>query len=281
MGSALAAAYPGPYPLGMESEICFEHVSFHYGESPPGENVFTDLSLNLPCGITSLVGQNGCGKSTFLLLTGGALLPERGTVRIRGQDTAGLRDENARHRVASIIYQNLEFETDKPIGELLNEVHALGFRKKKSSDFVRELIEVFELAPFLGRRTHEVSKGELQRTILVFSLLYGSPVLLMDEPIFALQDSQKDRVMHYLCSHVRVNGLCLLYSLHELDLSKMYSDYLLLFPPGAPPELGKTEDMFTREKIEKAYQVPFVMLRRKEEVFRQQLVDADRARRGK
>jgi ABC-type cobalamin/Fe3+-siderophores transport system ATPase subunit len=265
----------------METEICFEHVSFHYDESPPGENVFTDLTLELPRGITSLVGQNGCGKSTFLLLTGGALLPEQGIVRIRGEDTAGLRDENVRHRIASIIYQNLEFETDKPIGELLNEVHALGFREEKSSDFVRELIEVFELAPFLGRRTQEVSKGELQRTILAFSLLYGSPVLLMDEPIFALEDSQKDRVMNYLCSHVRVNGLCLLYSLHELDLSKRYSDFLLLFPPGAPPELGKTEDMFTREKIEKAYQVPFVMLRRKEEVFRQQLMDADRARRGK
>ena len=265
----------------METEICFDHVSFRYEESPPGENLFTDLTLDLPRGITSLVGQNGCGKSTFLLLTAGALLPEQGTVRIRGEDTAGLRDENARHRIASIIYQNLEFETDKPIGELLNEVHALGFRKEKSSDFVRELIEVFELAPFLGRRTQEVSKGELQRTILAFSLLYGSPVLLMDEPIFALEDSQKDRVMNYLCSHVRVNGLCLLYSLHELDLSKRYSDFLLLFPPGARPELGKTEDMFTREKIEKAYQVPFVMLRRKEEVFRQQLMDADRARRGK
>ncbi len=281
MGLALASVSTGPYPLGMETEIRFEHVSFHYDESPPGEKVFTDLTLDLPRGIISLVGQNGCGKSTFLMLAGGVLLPNEGSVHIRGQDTAALQDEGARHRVASIIYQNLEFETEKPIGELLNDVHALGFRESKNPEFVRELIEVFELAPFLGRRTQEVSKGELQRTILAFSLLYGSPLLLMDEPIFALEDSQKDRAMRYLCNHARENGLCLLYSLHELDLSQRYSDFLLLFPPGAPPQMGRTGDMFTREKIEEAYQVPFVMLRRKEELFRQRLIDADRARRGR
>jgi iron complex transport system ATP-binding protein len=264
---------------GMESEIGFQHVSFHYEEPGAEGEVFTDLTLDLPMGVTSLVGQNGCGKSTFLLLAGGVLLPSQGVVRLRGEDTANLREERERHRIASIVYQNLEFETEKPIGELLHEVHSLGFRESRSSDFVRELIGVFELAPFLGRRTQEVSKGELQRTILAFSLLYGSPILLMDEPIFALEDSQKERVMKYLCSYVRENHLCLLYSLHELDLSQRYSDYLLLFPPGSHPQLGRTQDMFTRERIEQAYQVPFVMLRRKEEVFRRQLMDAERARR--
>jgi iron complex transport system ATP-binding protein len=278
--------------LGMESErgedlpgqraVGFEHVSFHYEDDEPGagQDIFSDLTREVPAGVTSLVGQNGCGKSTFLLLAAGALLPTKGTVRLRGEDTANLRDEEERHRIASIVYQNLEFETEKPIGELLHEVHSRGFRKDKSADFVRELIDVFELAPFLGRRTQEVSKGELQRTILAFSLLYGSPILLMDEPIFALEDPQKERVMKYLCAYVRKNHLCLLYSLHELDLSQRYSDFLLLFSPGAQPQIGRTEDMFTRDKIEQAYQVPFVMLRRKEEVFRRRLMEAAQARQG-
>jgi ABC-type cobalamin/Fe3+-siderophores transport system ATPase subunit len=264
----------------MDAAIRFEHVSFHHRESPAGERVFTDVTLHLPLGVTSLVGQNGVGKSTFLLLAGGVLLPNEGEIYLLGQDTSTLRPEEKRHRLVSIVYQNLEFETEKPIGELLWEVNATGFHEQKGADFVGDLIDVFELAPFLGRRTQEVSKGELQRTILAFSLLYGSPVLLMDEPIFALEDAQKERVMSYLCRYVRRNGLCLIYSLHELDLSQRHSDFLLLFPPRAHPQLGRTQDMLTREKIEEAYQVPFVMLRKKEEVFRQRLIDADRRRRG-
>ncbi len=263
----------------MEAVIRFEHVSFSHEESRPGEEVFTDITLDIPPGVTSLVGQNGAGKSTFLMLAGGVLLPNAGKVFLQGQDTAELRDEEKRHRLASIVYQNLEFETEKPIGELLQEVYEAGFHQQKSADFVTELVEVFELAPFLGRRTQEVSKGELQRTILVFSLLYGSPILLMDEPIFALEDGQKERVMTYVCQYVRRKGLCLLYSLHELDLSERHSDFLLLFQARGHPRLGRTADMFTRENIEEAYQVPFVMLRKKEEVFRQRLIDADRARR--
>lgn len=264
----------------MEPAIRFENVSFRYEESRPGEDVFTDITLDLPPGVVSLVGQNGAGKSTFLMLAGGVLTPTKGKVFLLGHDTADLRDEEKRHSLASIVYQNLEFDTEKPIGELLNEVHAAGFHQEKSAGFISELANVFQLAPFLGRKTQEVSKGELQRTILVFSLLYGSPILLMDEPIFALEDAQKERVMTYLCGYVRRNGLCLLYSFHELDLSQRHSDFLLLFQARGHPQLGRTPDMFTREKIEEAYQVPFVMLRRKEEVFRQRLIDADRARRG-
>ncbi|HUI70705.1 MAG TPA: ABC transporter ATP-binding protein [Spirochaetia bacterium] len=262
--------------IRVSAEIRFQQVSFLY---EPQRQIFSGLTLDLPAGITSLVGQNGVGKSTFLLLAGGVILPESGSVFVRGHDTSALFDEEQRHLLVSFVPQNLEFETERPIGSLLDEVYASGCHRSRSGGFVSELIEVFELASFLGRRTQEVSKGELQRTILAFSLLYGSPVLLLDEPIFALEDAQKERVMAYLCDYARRHGLCLLYSVHELDLSQRFSDYLLLFPPGAHPRFGRTPEMFTREKIEEAYQVPYVMLRRKEEIFRQRLIDADRAKR--
>jgi len=263
----------------MSAQVRFENVSFRYPEDEAGRDVLSGVTLDVPAGVISLIGQNGTGKSTFLMLAGGVILPTSGTVRIRGADTAGLRDEEQRHRLVSIVYQNLEFETEQPIGELLESVYAAGFHSERRSDFIPELIDVFELRPFLGRKTQEVSKGELQRTILAFSLLYGSPVLLMDEPVFALEDYQKERVMEFLCAYARKNGLCLAYSAHELDLSRKYSDFLLLFPPGAHPQFGPTGEMFTRERIEKAYEVPFVMLRQKEELFRRRLIDADLARR--
>jgi len=262
----------------MEREIVFQEVSFRY---PDGEaDVFTGLDLTLPRGIVSLVGQNGTGKSTLLLLASGRLLPTRGKVFIRGRDTRDLADETERQKLVSFIYQNMEFDTEESIGRLLAFVHANGLHAPGGEDpvTVAELVEVFELGAILGRRTQEVSKGELQRTILAFSLLYGSPLVAMDEPIFALESHQKQKAMDYLTRRARQEGMSLYYSVHELDISRKYSDSILLFSREAAPRLGRTAEIFTRETIEKAYEVPFDMLKRREELYRKYLVELLRVR---
>jgi iron complex transport system ATP-binding protein len=262
----------------MEKEIVFQGVSFRY---PDGEaDIFTGLDLTLPQGIVSLVGQNGTGKSTLLLLASGRLLPTHGKVLIRGRDTRELADETERQKLVSFIYQNMEFDTEETIGKLLAFVHTNGLNAPGGGDPVAmaELVEVFELGAILGRRTQEVSKGELQRTILAFSLLYGSPLIAMDEPIFALESYQKQRAMDYLARRARQEEMSLYYSVHELDISQKYSDYILLFSREAAPRLGRTAEIFTRETIEKAYEVPFDMLKRREELYRKYLVELLRVR---
>lgn len=252
--------------------IVFDRVSFRYPETDT--DVFTDLSITLPSGIVSLVGQNGTGKSTLLLLAAGSLLPTSGSVRIMGTDTRELVDEEERHKVVSFVYQNMEFETEEPIRDLLSFVYETGGHKKRDPGFIPELTEVFELSPFLDRRTQEVSKGELQRTILAFSLLFGSPVVMMDEPIFALEDYQKRRAMDYICRYTKKEGVSLYYSVHELEISENYSESLLLFSRGKEPRLGPTAELFTRDTIEHAYEVPLFMLKKREELYRQLLVEA-------
>jgi iron complex transport system ATP-binding protein len=255
----------------MQAEIVFESVSFRYPDETA--DVITKLDLSIPAGIVSLVGQNGTGKSTVLLLASGRLLPTEGRVLIRGRDTRELRDEQERQELVSFIYQNMEFESEEPIGRLLAFVRENGLRADSPSNPIPELVEVFELAAVLGRRTHEVSKGELQRTILAFSLLYGSPIIAMDEPIFAMEDHQKQRVMDYLTARSRKEGVSLYYSVHELDISQKFSDSILLFGRNGQPRLGRTADIFTRETIEQAYEVPFDMLKKREELFRKYLVE--------
>lgn len=255
----------------MSSEIVFEHVTFRYPEAD--RDVFSGLDLRIPPGLVSLVGQNGTGKSTLLLLASGRLLPTEGRVLVRGVDTRTLSDENARQALVSFIYQNMEFETEERIGELLRFVHRNGLLDQSAPDPVPELIEVFELKPVLRRRTQEVSKGELQRTILAFSLLYGSPILVMDEPIFALEDRQKTAAMEFLAGRARSGAVSLYYSVHELDISEKYSDTLLLFSREGTLAIGPTREIFTRETIEKAYEVPFTLLKKREELYRRYLVE--------
>jgi ABC-type cobalamin/Fe3+-siderophores transport system ATPase subunit len=252
-------------------------VSFYHPESQT--LVFNRLSLEVPAGVTTLVGQNGAGKSTFLLLAAGLLHPVEGTVRLLGMDTASLGEEQERQRWVSFIYQNMEFETNEPIGDLMEYVHAHGFLAGEHTELVEELVGVCELEPVKGRRLQNLSKGELQRAIIAFSVLYGSRVLMMDEPIFALEDHQKTRIMDFLVRYVHERQMSLLYSVHELELSRQYSDHLLLFRREGAPEIGPTAELFTRENIEDAYQVPFTMLKARERLFRRFLLDHARPRR--
>jgi iron complex transport system ATP-binding protein len=260
-----------PANPSSRTEIRLENVSFYYPETE--QLVFNDLSIDLPRGIATLVGQNGTGKSTLLLLAAGILLPVEGTVFIRGIDTRNLREEQERQRHVSFVYQNMEFETEESIGDLLEYVHENGFHETKDPDLISELVEVCELEKVLGKKTQEVSKGELQRTIVAFSLLYGSKILMMDEPIFAMEDYQKHRIMKYLAEYASSRDLSLYYSVHELDISEKYSDYLLLFHKNGRIELGPTGELYNRRNIEEAYEVPYIMLKRKEAIYREALRD--------
>jgi len=100
----------------------------------------------------------------------------------------------------------------------------------------------------------------------------------MDEPIFALEDRQKERALEYPCAYARREDVGLYFSLHELELSRRYSDHLLLFRRGEPPLLGPTAELFTRETIERAYEVPYDMLKRREALYRKLLTDTLRVR---
>ena len=251
------------------SPIIFEKVSFQYPQAE--KPVFEGFSLEFAAGVTSIVGQNGTGKSTLLLLAAGALLPTSGTVWLHGINTAELRDETVRQRYVSFIFQNMEFETEEPVGALLEYVAAHGFSADRRPAVIAQMIEAFQLTSFLDRKTQELSKGELQRAILAFSLLYGTPTIIMDEPIFALEEPQKQRALQFLNEFARQSQLNIYYTMHELALSQQYSASSLLLSPHQPPRYGGTADVLTREHIERAYNAPLTFLKSKEHLYREAL----------
>jgi iron complex transport system ATP-binding protein len=251
------------------AEIIFDKVNFTYPDSDC--HVFSDFSVALPGGLVSLIGQNGTGKSTLMLLAGGVLLPDAGRVLVLGTDTIGLRDEVVRQRFVSIICQNLEFETTDPIGALLEYVYEHGFHERKDPVFLGELVRAFELSECIGRKTQEISKGELQRTILAFSFLYGSRIIMMDEPVFSLEQRQKIAAFEFIAEYVKRTGTSVYYSAHELEISERFSDKLVIFSKHGGIETGPTRELLTRERIEAAYEAPLSTLKQKEAIFREYL----------
>lgn len=275
------------------SFLKFNDVTFTYpqvegdldseGKQIVPQSVFEHFSAEFPEGVfLSLVGQNGCGKTTFLMLASGRIKPLSGNVELLGKNPATLSEEQ-KTSLASIIYQNMEFETDEKVKNLLLSVYKNGSLKGKTSgirdnskDFLEEVTEVFELEEILEHSLVHISKGEIQRVILAFSLLYGSPAIFMDEPMFAMEERQKEKSLSYLKEFVKKTGTTIYCSMHELDLTKKYADLVLLFYPNRDMSLGTPDEVLTAEDLEKAYNIPAAMLKEKETLNREQLVEIAR-----
>lgn len=267
----------------------FNDVTFTYppvegdldenGKQIEPKPVFEHFSAQLPKGFVSFVGQNGCGKSTLMLLASGRLSPTGGTVSLLGQNPANLPEEE-KNLLASVIYQNMEFETEDKVSELLSFVYQNGALKGKAKairdtteggDLLGEVIDVFELKNVLEHPLTKLSKGEIQRVLLAFGILYGSASLFMDEPLFAMENYQKENALAYLKEFVHKTGTTIYISMHELDLTKKYADTVLLFYPNRNMALGTPEEVLTRDEVEKAYGVPYAMLKDHENLSREYL----------
>jgi ABC-type cobalamin/Fe3+-siderophores transport system ATPase subunit len=256
----------------MSELLRFSKVVFGYREDEPP--VFSGLDVSVPAGVNALLGANGSGKTTFMLLAGGRLLPKEGLVRLLDRDTTQLQDETLRNHYASFVYQNMEFETEEPVGDLMEFVFENGYHAEGSRRLLEDARRELELESFLHQRTQELSKGELQRTIVGFSILYGSKLVILDEPVFAVEPGRQERAFEFLTGFAAEFGTSVYYSAHNLELTRKYSDHMLLFSKGGGMQLGATEELFSRETIEAAYKVPFDMLYRKDYLHRQMLSQA-------
>lgn len=239
--------------------------------------IFDHFSAELPTGFVSLVGPNASGKSTFMLLAAGRVLPQEGTVQLLGRDTRSI-DESERDKLASYIYQNMELDTDQKTAELLDYVYKNGSlggaafgALDERKDFLEEVKEVFELQDLLDKKFNALSKGQLQRALTAFSLLYGSKSVFMDEPFFALEERQKESAIKYLKEFCAAKDVTVYISMHELDLTKKYADTVMLFYPNHDIDLGSAAEVLTDQALEKSYDVPASMLKQSEELSREQI----------
>lgn len=267
--------------------ITFNNVHFSYPalEGDVDENgkpieppvIFDHFSAEIPSGFVSLVGPNGSGKSTFMLLASGRVLPGDGKIWLFGNETS-LLDENARNELASFIYQNMEFDTDDKVNELLEYVYQNGMLKgsaagiqHKDENLLDEIKKVFELENLLSKKLNGLSKGEMQRVLIGFSLLYGSKSVFMDEPLFACEESQKESALKYFRDFSKETGTTIYISMHELELTKKYAETVMLFYPNHDIDLGTPEEVMTDADLEKAYGIPVSMLKHSEIMTREQI----------
>ena len=271
----------------MSDTTCIEFSDVSFAYPPDGskdENgtviipppVFDHFTGSIPAGFTSLIGPNGSGKSTFMMLASGRIAPDAGKILLFGQDIAAL-DEQKKNLLASVIYQNMEFESDDKVSSLLAYVYSNGTLKgnanaiNKGASLLDEVIEVFELEKLLDHGLRQLSKGEIQRVLLAFSMLYGSASVFMDEPLFAMEWQQKKNALSYIRDYAEQTKTAIFISMHELDLTREYAQRVLLFHPNRDMDYGTPAEVMTNEDLEKAYGVPVAMLKKSEDMTRETL----------
>ena len=267
--------------------LVFNDVSFKYppieGDLDENENqvipsfIFEHFSAQLPEGFTSIIGPNGCGKSTLMLLASGRLKCETGNVFLYGIDPVSLEEES-KNLLASVIYQNMEFETEDKVSDLLKQVFENGGYKGEMlsltgnfNSLYDEVIFVFELKDELDKELKNLSKGQMQRVLLAFSVLYGSKSIFMDEPLYAMEDNQKEKSLEYLAELCKSFNVSIYISMHELDLTRKYAQNVLLMKPNRDMVLGTPEEVMTSDELESAYGVPASMLKHQESMTRDNL----------
>ncbi len=264
------------------SFIDFDDVTFSYtpveGDLDADGNqiippvLFDHFTASLPSSFVSIIGPNACGKTTLMLLASGRLKPSRGKVQLFGQDLSTIQDENEKNLLSSFIYQNMEFEQDDTLDALLHQVYESGAHVPRDG-FLKEIVAAFELGNSTTRKLNGLSKGEIQRTLLAFSVLYGSKSIFMDEPMFAMEQRQKEASLEFLRDYSQKNKVPVYISMHELELSRKYAQDVLLIYPNRDMSFGSPEEVLIPEDLEKAYGIPAALLKDSEKLTRKHLVE--------
>ncbi len=211
-----------------------------------------DAAFSAPTpGVTVLFGASGSGKSTVLSIVAGLLRPQAGRVALDGLallDTAAGVDVPAERRRCGVVFQDakllphLSVETNLRYGARRAPRGAMG-------PGFAEVVELLGIAPLLRRRPRMLSGGERQRVALGRALLSRPRLLLMDEPLAALDGPRKAEILPFIERLRDVSGLPVLYVTHALDEVDRLADTLVLMEAGRVLAAGPLETLAARTDL--------------------------------
>ncbi|MCB1378139.1 MAG: ABC transporter ATP-binding protein [Alphaproteobacteria bacterium] len=204
------------------------------------------VSLSVKQGeFIALVGPSGCGKTTLLKQIAGFETATTGTISIEGRDMAGVP---AALRPTSMVFQKLALFPHMTVAQ--NIGFPLRLRKVPAGEIaqrVDEMITLMELKPiYLDRFPRALSGGEQQRVALARSMISSPKLLLLDEPLSALDVKLKKALQAELKRLHRSVGVTFVHVTHDLEEAMMLADRICVMRAGRILQLGEPSDIYYR-----------------------------------
>ncbi|GGL69195.1 ABC transporter ATP-binding protein [Halocalculus aciditolerans] len=209
-----------------------------------GATALDDVSLSVRDGeFFSLVGPSGCGKTTTLRAIAGLEPPTRGTIRFDGADVAGVPVEE---RGVGLVFQQYALFEHMTVAE--NVAYGLRFHDppdgSTEAERVADLLDLVDLAGFEERDPGELSGGQQQRVALARALAPGPDLLLLDEPMSALDARLRDRLRRNVKEIQRDLGVTTVYVTHDQAEALAVSDRVAVMHGGRVEQVGTPREVY-------------------------------------
>ena len=210
-----------------------------------GAPVVRDVSLEVAAGeFVSLLGPSGSGKSTTLMMIAGFLAPLRGEVVIGGEAVTR-RPPHLRH--VGVVFQNYALFPHMSVFD--NVAFPLRMRRRPAAEVaarVERALAMIRLEGLGGRMPHQLSGGQQQRVALARAIVFEPPLLLMDEPLGALDRKLREAMQFEIKRLQRELSLTVIHVTHDQEEALAMSDRIAVINRGAVEQVGTPEAVYER-----------------------------------
>ncbi len=206
-----------------------------------------NLSLAVESGrFLTLLGPSGCGKTTTLRMIGGFEQPTSGDILLMGKRMTG---EPPVRRVTNMVFQDYALFPHKTIGENIGfGLKMRGAKPAERTKKVQEMLELINLPDVIDRKPDQLSGGQRQRVALARALILKPPVLLLDEPLGALDAKIRKQMQMELKGLQREIGITFIYVTHDQEEAMTMSDSIAVLNAGKLEQLGTPQEIYQKPR---------------------------------
>ena len=243
--------------------LSIKNLKFSYGD----HEVLRGLSAEIKSGaVTTLMGANGCGKTTLLSLLTKNLKPAEGSILLDGQNLAGISLKDFARR-AAIVHQKNAAPNDLTVEKLVSYgrlPYSSIFRvslDEKNQKQVERAMHLTGLTELRDRRIGTLSGGQRQRAFIAMALAQNTKLLFLDEPTTSLDVRYQVEILRLVERLNREQGMTIVMVLHDINQALAYSDEIIGLKDGRVAVQGAPEDVIDSESLQTLYGIRLPVFR--------------------